>query len=175
MAPNRLWILLALSFMLASCSQQNPDEDKDLIKHSNAELLASIDPKDFQDKTFVRRALIESSISVNQSLEKMAKVEATIHPPKSMASPKNIKSLSQTVSIDWNGPIEPVLKQLAQTNHYRLKVLGNAPAIPILISLHADNDRFSEVIRNITYQSQKRATIQVYPKDKIIELRYKAP
>src|SRR3990167_11038115 len=43
--------------------------------------------------------------------------------------------MSGTADIDWTGPIEPLLRKLADMTDYKLKVLGNSPTIPIIVSI----------------------------------------
>lgn len=75
-------------------------------------------------------------------------------------------------NLDWSGPIEPLLKEVARLTHYKVKVLGNSPAIPIIVSITADGRVMADILKDAGLQAGKRANLVVYPASKIIELRY---
>lgn len=77
-----------------------------------------------------------------------------------------------TVTIDWSGPIEPLLEKVANMSQYKVKVMGNEPAVPIIVSITATNTTLADIIKNAGLQAGKRANIVVYPNSRIIELRY---
>ncbi len=118
--------------------------------------------------------LAEAANSVSDSMIDMARVEKTIMPPNhdnTMTIP-NAYNLQARASVDWSGPIAEVTGRVARAAHYRLRVLGPAPAIPILISLDAKDQSLAEILRNIDYQAGKKAYIHVYPDSEVVELRY---
>ncbi|HYF98398.1 MAG TPA: type IVB secretion system lipoprotein DotD [Coxiellaceae bacterium] len=122
--------------------------------------------------------LAQAAVSVDKSLQELSAIKIATHPQVRMAAPINPKQLGmeQISSIDWNGPIEPLLQKIATASHYKLKVLGVAPAIPILISINAQNEPLADILRDVTFQAQNKAGIIVYPgrsaSTRIIELRY---
>ena len=75
-------------------------------------------------------------------------------------------------SVDWSGPIEPLLKRIAKLAHYRLERIGHHPAIPILVTVSSQNTSLGYIIRDINLQAGEKANILVYPGIKTIELRY---
>jgi defect-in-organelle-trafficking protein DotD len=119
-------------------------------------------------------ALAESASSVGQSLAHLAQTEQAAYPPKSVTTPPNPASygMGMKASIDWNGPVQPVVQQLANAANYKLRVLGKAPAVPIVVSVSAKNASVGNILRNVGYQSKKRAKIVVYPSTHTVELRY---
>lgn len=118
--------------------------------------------------------LAEAASSVSDSMLEMAKVEKVITPPNkdNLLTIPNAYNLQVRASIDWSGPIEELVSKIAKAGHFRLRVLGKMPAIPILISLNVKDETLAEVLRNIDYQAGKKATIHVYPNSQVIELRY---
>ncbi len=119
-------------------------------------------------------ALAEASGSVSQSLTELGATEQAANPPQSVSSPPNPSSygMGMTTSIDWNGPVQPIVQQIANATHYKLKVLGKAPSIPVIVSVDAKNKPMGDVLRNIGYQTGKRANVVVFPSSHTIELRY---
>lgn len=117
--------------------------------------------------------LAEAANAVSKSLIELAKIEKESKPAK-QKNLVNVRSFNMQAraSIDWSGPIEELLQRLAQANHYRLRVLGIAPTIPVIISLTSQDEQFADIFRNIDYLAGEKANLQIYPKSKIVELRY---
>jgi len=118
--------------------------------------------------------LAEAANSVSDSMIDMARVEKIITPPhkdNTMTIP-NAYNLQTRASVDWSGPIAEVTGRVAKAAHFRLRVLGQVPAVPILISLDLKDQSLAEILRNIDYQAGKKAYIHVYPNSEVVELRY---
>lgn len=77
-------------------------------------------------------------------------------------------------NLDWSGPIEPLLFEIARLTDYCVKILGNTPAIPIIVSITAEDRVIADIVKDAGLQAGKRANLVVYPSSKIIELRYAA-
>jgi defect-in-organelle-trafficking protein DotD len=119
-------------------------------------------------------AMAESANSVSQSLTHLAQTEQAAHPPRSVSTPPRPASygMGMKASINWNGPVQPVVSQLANAANYKLRVLGKAPAVPVIVSVSTKNASVGNILRDIGYQSKKRARIVVFPSQHTIELRY---
>lgn len=118
--------------------------------------------------------LAEAATSISHSMMKMAKVEKVLLPNEANNT-VNIPSsynLQTHANIDWNGPIEDLVERIGQAAHYRVRVLGNAPAVPLLINLNSTDESLAEILRNIDYQAGNKAYIHVYPSQQVIEIRY---
>ncbi|MBY0378006.1 MAG: type IVB secretion system lipoprotein DotD, partial [Gammaproteobacteria bacterium] len=84
----------------------------------------------------------------------------------------NAYNLQARASVDWSGPIEEVTARVAKAAHYRMRILGREPAIPVLVSLDVKDESLAEILRNIDYQAGKKAYLYVYPNSQVVELRY---
>ena len=118
--------------------------------------------------------LAEAANSVSVSMLQMARVEKVIQPPtkdNTLTIP-NAYNLQARASVDWSGPIAELTSRIAKAAHFRLRVLGQPPAVPVLISLDIEDESLAEILRNIDYQAGKRAYIHVYPNSQVVELRY---
>ncbi len=118
--------------------------------------------------------LAEAASSVSDSMLQMARVVKVIKPPakdNTMTIP-NAYNLQARASVDWSGPIAELTDRVAKAAHFRLRVLGKAPSVPILISLDVQDESLAEILRNIDYQAGKKAYIHVYPNTQVVELRY---
>ena len=118
--------------------------------------------------------LAEAATSISDSMLEMAKVQKVITPPlkdNTLTIP-NSSTLQTRASVDWSGPVEELTARIAKAAHYRMRVLGKEPAVPVLVSLDVQDQSLAEILRNIDYQAGKKATIHVYPNSLVIELRY---
>lgn len=118
--------------------------------------------------------LLEASNSVGTSLTRLGKIEQAANPPVSVKEPPNPNTYGMAIptSLDWDGPVEPLVQQIANAANYKLKVFGKKPAIPVIISISARDKALGDILRDIGYQSGKQAQIVVFPSSRVIELRY---
>lgn len=118
--------------------------------------------------------LAETATSVNQSLQQLSAIQMATHPDVRMQDPADPVALNmaQQTSLDWTGPVEPLLQKIAEASGYTVRVLGPRPAIPVIVIINANNQPLATILRDTTYQIAQKARVQVYPKTKIIELRY---
>jgi len=118
--------------------------------------------------------LTAAAESVSRSLQELAKIDRAVNPQIKLSNsvdPDRI-GMGQIGSIDWSGPVGPVVQKIADATHYKLKILGSSPAVPILVSVTAKDVPLADILRNIEFQCGRRANIVVYPARNIIELRY---
>jgi len=119
--------------------------------------------------------LVEAAHSVSSSLNQLAEIEAAATPPgptgKSLPDSNNY-ALQSKASVDWSGPIEPLLERIARLAQFRLRVIGKEPAIPVLVSISEHNVSLSDMLRDAALQAGNKADIMVYSGSRIIELRY---
>lgn len=155
----KLLITICAAVMLTGCAQQN----------QNNSTLCN-DPGTKQ----AEMQLANSARTINKSLRELAQVQRATYPKAKMPPPPNARKIGMAhlASIDWSGPIQPLVKNIAKVTHYRLRVLGRAPAIPVLVSVNATNVPIATILRNAAFQCGNKVDIVVYPRRKIIELRY---
>tara|TARA_A100001015_G_scaffold286474_1_gene355214 strand:+ start:3340 stop:3840 length:501 start_codon:yes stop_codon:yes gene_type:complete len=135
---------------------------------------ASRADRDRSDMEF-QNLIKQTAVSSTRAVQKLSQLERAAKPyvrPKPAPNPVKL-GMDQRVSIDWTGPVEPVLQRLAENAHYRVNTLGQAPVVPILVSLNRQNTFLSDVIQDISYQIQRQADINIVASEKLIELRYR--
>lgn len=150
---NIHWLVVAIvSLFLTACVQAPPSHP--------------IDP--------ASASLAEASYSVSRSIVSLSETAQANHPLPQLDPGPNPASygMGGLTSVDWSGPVEPLVKQLAKAANYRVRVLGNAPAIPVLVSVYDKNMVLADILRDVGFQCGKRATIVIYPEIRVIELRY---
>lgn len=118
--------------------------------------------------------LAEAATSVSKSLLDIAEIQMAATPPPKSYQPANPADygMADLVSIDWAGPVEPLVNQIAKASGYDVRVLGNEPAVPIMVYVSVKNIPLGHVLRDVGFQSHKRADIVIFPKSHVIELRY---
>lgn len=150
----RLFILLSTAFLsLCGCATQPPPQPK-------------------MDNT--DRSLAEGSYSVSRSLVSLAETAQAAHPLPQLEPPPSPDTygMGGLTSVDWSGPVEPLVRQIAKTANYRVRVLGTQPAIPVIVTVYDKNIMLADVLRNVGYQCGRRAAVVVYPESRTIEIRY---
>lgn len=118
--------------------------------------------------------LMESAMSVEQSLRTLAATremeEQHLINTDILVTPQG--GMGGTATIDWSGPIEPLLEKIASMSTYRVKVLGPIPPIPVIVTIAAKDRMIADILKDAGLQASKRANVVVYPKHRVIELRY---
>ena len=119
-------------------------------------------------------SLSEASYAVSRSIVSLSETAQAAHPLPALDPPPSPASygMAGLTSIDWSGPVEPLINQIARAANYRVRVLGVPPAIPVLVTLYDKNRMLADVLRDVGYQCGRRATVVVYPESRVIELRY---
>ena len=118
--------------------------------------------------------LAEAAASVSHSLDELAAMEKAVHPTTRLPPPPNAYSIgmSRLASVNWNGPIEPLVRKIAAATRYKVRVIGRTPAIPALVSISAQNTPIADILRDASFQVEKKADIVLYPNSRVIEIRY---
>lgn len=119
-------------------------------------------------------SLAEASYSVSRSISSLSEIAQAAHPLPKLDPPPNPASygMGGLASVDWSGPVEQIVRQIAKMTGYRLRILGTAPAIPVLVTVYDKNMVVADILRDIGFQAGRRATIVVYPESRVIEIRY---
>lgn len=119
-------------------------------------------------------SLSEASYYVSRSISSLSETAQAARPLPPLDPPPNPASygMGGLTSVDWSGPVEPLIRQIAKVTNYRVRVLGRPPAIPVLVSVYDKNMMVADILRDVGFQCGRRATVVVYPESRVIELRY---
>lgn len=144
-----------------------------ILSCSLAGCVSPYDPPAPQPSDAAAFKLAEAATSVSNSMITLEGINKAKYPQfqKKLPSASSF-GMYQLTSIDWTGPIGPIVSKIALAANYQLSVLGNPPAIPVIIAIHAQNLSLGEILRNIDYQAGEKAYIYVNSKTRTIELRY---
>jgi hypothetical protein len=80
--------------------------------------------------------------------------------------------LRRSVTVNWVGPVQPLLQQLADRAGYEFQLAGNAPSSAIILSINVRNQPVIETLRDAGLQLGQRAKLRVDAQLKLIELVY---
>lgn len=118
--------------------------------------------------------IAEAASSVSQSLTSLEAVEKANMAPQAAKMYPTVGQVPVpgVSSVDWNGPIEPLVRQIAKACGYRLKVIGEAPITPVIVTVHQQQASNADILRSAGLQAGNRATVTANSATKVIELRY---
>jgi defect-in-organelle-trafficking protein DotD len=151
---HRIGLVSFLFLILCACATPKPPKGYDISKTD--------------------ASLAEASYSVSRSIADLAETAQAVDPFPPLAPPPSPATygMGGLTAIDWSGPVEPLLQQIARAANYRLRVLGRPPAIPVMVTIYNKNAMLGDLLRDVGYQCGQRATVIIFPGSRVIELRY---
>jgi defect-in-organelle-trafficking protein DotD len=134
-------------------------------RHCSNSSIDPIDPATTQ--------LAEAATSISQSLTQLSGIQQANTPTPCLCLPVTCAcEMMNLVSIDWAGPVGPLVDRIGLMTGYRVRKLGSPPAIPVIVSLNARNTPMADVVRDIAFQCGTQAHLCVYDDKRLLELRY---
>lgn len=122
----------------------------------------------------VEQQLMNSALSAQDSLRTLAATQQSYAKnainTDILVTPEG--GMGGLATIDWSGPVEPLLEKICKMTNYRLKVLGPIPPIPVLVTIAGRERVIADILKDAGLQAGKKANVVVYPTSRIIELRY---
>lgn len=118
--------------------------------------------------------LAEAANVSSRSMLNLAEIELAVSPPPPEYHPVDLATfgMANLVSVDWAGPVQPIVQRIANAAGYQLKTFGIEPAVPIFVYVNVKNKPIGDVLRDVGYQCHRKASVVVYPETRVIELRY---
>ncbi len=149
-------------FLVSACSAPTGPED---FSNAHPQLVAQPDS--------VSAMLAEAADRAANSLQTLAAVEHA-RTPKATAGPVGDAPLElrRAITVNWVGPVETITRTLADRAGYNFMAVGNAPPVPVVVSLDIENKPVIEVLRDIGLQLGMRGDIRVDGPGGIVELHY---
>lgn len=151
---NKIGLTVFFSLLLCACSTPQAPPNYD-VTHSQA-------------------SLAEASYAVSRSIVDLAETAQAAHPLPKLPPPPSPASygMGGLTSVDWSGPVAPLVKQIAKAANYRVRILGRQPAIPVMVSIYTKDSMLGDILRDVGYQCGPRASIIIFPGSRVIEIRY---
>lgn len=117
--------------------------------------------------------LAEAADKASLAAETLAAVEQARTPEAAITPVSNVPpKLNRAITINWVGPVEPITRQLADRSSYNFLVVGNAPPVPVVVSLDIENLPIVDALRSIGLQLGPRADVKVDANREVIEIHY---
>lgn len=148
---------LLLTVVLTACQANVTREDPQLVVTPNR----------------TDALLADAADRATKALETLASIEKSKNPGAGDAALPNAPTeLRRTVTLTWNGPIEPVAKLLADRATYSFTATGNPPPTQIMVNIDVKAEPLVNVLRSIGLQMGERGTLRVDPNQRVIEISY---
>lgn len=162
-------ICLGIISVLFGCGGPAPDEfDMD----SDGPVI-SITPNIDRGTGDTEIAIAEAARAATTSLQRLAQLQYASQPKVDDSFRQEFSvELSGLASIEYTGPSEALIEQIAKTAGVSVSKIGNPTATPVIISISAKSAPLSEIIQNIAYQIQGHARISFNADRKVIEIIY---
>lgn len=155
---------VAILFGCTPIDEQAPDKEGGRIV---------IKPEVSDESSDTEGAIAEAARSATKSLETLAKLQyATQEKLDDSYKQEFSIELSGLASVEYTGPCEPLLNQIAKTAGIKISKVGNPTATSIIISVSANSAPLSEIVQNIAYQIQSHARLSFNSETKTLEIIY---
>ena len=150
---------LALLLVLNGC------ETYKVMEKQDAQMVA--DP----DK--VTLMLADAADRAAKAMEVLASVEEKRTPVEGVSTIRNAPvELRRAMTLSWVGPVEPISKTLADRASYNFITLGDAPPVPIVVTLDVENKPVIDILRDVGLQLAGRAKLVVDSRRRVVEIQY---
>jgi len=157
-----------LCTLLAGCGDSTP------ISRLKVQYMTTNAAPVMQTDTKAQAQLANASVSIGESASEDAAIQLATHPAAKVAPKLDPASIhmTQIASLNWYGPLQPLLAKIAKASGYKFRVLGNKPATAIIIAIDTHNQPLAYILQNAIYQAAGKANVKVYPSRRVLELRY---
>jgi len=170
----KLRIFALITVLALSACATKPASQSDAVYYVNGEQRTG----DYYVDSSVQKARVNVSnaaTATSNSLTQLAAMEKAEAPKRK--SPQSIDGdamgLGGLTSVNWTGPLEPLVLRLATAANYKFRAVGKNPTLPVLVTINRYNLPLADVLRLANLQAGQKADIVVYPKQRLIELRYR--
>lgn len=131
------------------------------------------DPQIAAQPDKVSAMLAEAADRASVALETLAAVEQARTPDVSVGPVDNAPpELQRAITVNWIGPVEPITRKLADRVGYMFQTVGNAPPVPVVVSVDVENKPVIDVLRSVGLQLGSRANVRVDGARRIVEIHY---
>ncbi|MBI4031999.1 MAG: DotD/TraH family lipoprotein [Proteobacteria bacterium] len=131
------------------------------------------DPQIAAQPDKVSAMLAEAADRASVALETLAAVEQARTPDATVEPVDNAPpELQRAITVNWIGPVEPITRKLADRAGYMFQTVGNAPPVPVVVSVDVENKPVIDVLRSVGLQLGSRANVRVDGLRRIVEIHY---
>lgn len=167
-------ILLAICCATMTVGHAESLDAKNVHRDNLLKSVVIIAPDHDLSSKSAEEQIAEAAASVSHAIQELAAVErANAEKPAVIAPIKPINDkMTEVASVDYQGPAEPLLRRIAKICDLSFNTLGHNANTPIMVSLYSRRVPITELLRDISFQIQKQATMVLDPKSQSLELHY---
>lgn len=153
---KKLFAISVLSLLVTSCAY---------VPNAQRQLVAEPDTVDLM--------LADAADRATRALETLSAMETSQNPKAALAIVPNApRELQRAVTVDWTGPVEPLVQDLSRKAGYRFGIIGARPSTPVVVSIAAINKPLINIMRDVGLQMGARADLKVNAQTRMIEIQY---
>lgn len=152
--------LAGLGLFLAACGPTNFEAETPPIEEIDQIIAEAVEVSANSNKAI---AEVEVATAAPIRPGPLAQVPPTVVLPPEAVQP---------VTVDWQGPVETLIQDLAARAGYSFRTTGQAPANLKMISIVANEEPLFGVIRRAGAMAHGYADIAFNPSTRTIEIRY---
>lgn len=153
---KKIFAISLLSLLVTSCAY---------VPKTQQQLVAEPDSVDLM--------LADAADRATRALETLSAMERSQNPQPDLAIVPNApRELQRAVTLNWTGPVEPLVQELSRKAGYRFGTIGARPSTPVIVTISSINKPLINVFRDIGLQMGARADLKVNARTRMIELQY---
>ena len=131
------------------------------------------DPQVVANPDKVSLMLAEAADKASNALQTLAAIEQSSAPAVAVQPIHNAPpELMRAMTLTWYGPVEQLLKKLADRASYSFMTVGNQPPVPLVVSMDVENQPVIETLRDVGLQLGTRGDVKVDSTRRMVELHY---
>ncbi len=154
-------LLAAAPLLLAACAGPAPPESRPLTSTAGPDLDRSL-------TAAMRRAAAASAAVAGIEIASANETAEVSPPPPSAALPPELR---RRISVDWTGPLAPLLDAVAGEIGYRFVETGPGRAQPVMITMHRLDAPAWEILRDAGMAAATEALVITDVPRRTLEMR----
>lgn len=172
---NKSILFCALSSLLMTgCSSLEDEVIKDPVPNYEPSMAAE---KEVYDALITAAKNVDESLRIYAEVNNAAKREELTYEKIRQANWNATavpEGMGRKITMTWEGPIRPLLRQIGKEVNYKVKFIGELPPVPYDVTIVANNTPVIDVLRDIDAKSGGLVNINIFSDKsaKIIEVRY---
>ena len=116
--------------------------------------------------------LSQAADSIQSDLEKLARIKQAGKDTAKVYSAPQSGPLTRKITLQWSGPLQGVLKAIAQKIGFSFQVQGQRPASPVLVTVDSTGEQAFQVLQDLGWKAGKHQ-VSVDGAKEIIQLTYR--
>lgn len=117
---------------------------------------------------------VDASLLVAHIEAARASEQAPLPVPDLPAGTTLPEELTQLVSVDWTGPMQPLIASISRHIGYDLVIVGSEPAHSVVITINRRDEPVWIILRDIGINITTSASLILNPETRTITLHYPA-